>query len=142
MGSWWTITNESVAVLGAAGHKERKRGGMKRLMMIGAATAALAVMAAYADEPAAPDAKTTFETKCAICHGKDGKGATKMGTKLGLRDYTDPKIQETLKDEEMVKAIKEGIKKDDQTKMKAFGESLSDAQIKALVDYVRSLKAK
>ena len=118
---------------------------MKRIVLVGAATVVFAVMSARAEEPAATegtDAKTTFETKCAICHGKDGKGATTMGAKLGVRDYTDPKVQEALKDEEMVKTIKEGIKKDEQVKMKPFGDKLSDEQIKAMVEYVRSLKAK
>ena len=36
-------------------------------------------------------------------------------------------------------AIKEGVKKDDKTLMKAFSD-LSDEQVKGLVAYVRALK--
>lgn len=88
----------------------------------------------------AADAKENWEKTCAKCHGADGKGQTAMGKKLGLKDYTDAKVQEGFKDEEAVKAIKEGIKdKDGKTLMKA-AEGLSDDEIKALVAYVRGFK--
>ncbi len=89
---------------------------------------------------AAEEAKIIWDKSCASCHGKEGKGDTKMGKKLGIRDFTDCKVQEAMKDEEMIKAIKEGIKKDGKTTMKAFGDKLSDEEIKALVAYVRSFK--
>jgi len=45
-----------------------------------------------------------------FCHGSDGKGETKMGKKYGAKDYTDPKVQEALKDDAAFKATKEGLK--------------------------------
>ena len=87
----------------------------------------------------AADAKETWDKNCAKCHGEDGKGKTKMGEKLGVKDYTDAKVQTEMKDEKMVKAIKEGIKADDKTKMKAFSD-FSDDEVKALVAYVRAFK--
>ena len=87
----------------------------------------------------AADAKEVWEKDCAKCHGADGKGKTKMGEKLGVKDYTDAKVQGEMKDEAMTKAIKEGVKKDDKTLMKAFSD-LSDEQVKGLVAYVRALK--
>jgi len=88
----------------------------------------------------AGDAKETWEKTCAKCHGADGKGQTKMGQKLGVRDYTDAKIQADLKDDAAFKAIKEGLKdKEDKTLMKP-AEGLSDDDIKALVAQVRSFK--
>jgi len=87
----------------------------------------------------AGDAKENYEKGCAKCHGADGKGKTKMGEKLGIKDLTDAKVQEAFKDEEAFKAIKEGIKKDDKTLMKP-AEGLSDADIKALVKLVREFK--
>jgi hypothetical protein len=63
-----------------------------------------------------------------------------MGQKLGVRDYSDAKVQADLKDDAAFKAIKEGLKdKDDKTLMKPV-EGLSDDDIKALVAQVRSLK--
>ena len=32
--------------------------------------------------------KLVYEQHCASCHGKDGSGATTMGKKLGVKDYT------------------------------------------------------
>jgi mono/diheme cytochrome c family protein len=84
-------------------------------------------------------AKETWDKNCAKCHGEDGKGKTKMGEKLGVKDYTDAKVQADMKDDKMTKAIKEGIKEDDKTKMKAFAD-LSDDEVKALVAHVRSFK--
>jgi cytochrome c553 len=48
-------------------------------------------------------------------------------------------VQTSLKDEEMFKAIKEGVKDGEKTKMKA-AEGLSDDDIKAMVKHVRTLK--
>jgi len=88
----------------------------------------------------AADAKENWENHCAKCHGSDGKGKTKMGQKLKVKDYTDPKVQEKLKDEEMIKITKEGVKEGDKTLMKGFADELSDAEIKALVEYIRKFK--
>jgi cytochrome c553 len=89
----------------------------------------------------AADAKANWEKACAKCHGPDGKGDTKMGKKLGIKDYTDPKVQEKFKDEEAFKAIKEGLKEKgtDKTLMKP-AEGLTDAAIKDLVAFVRKFK--
>jgi len=86
------------------------------------------------------DAKENFDKSCAKCHGADGKGQTKMGQKLGIKDLTDAKVQEGFKDEEAFKAIKEGLKdKDGKTLMKPV-EGLSDDEMKALVKLVREFK--
>ncbi len=87
----------------------------------------------------AVDVKAVWQKDCAKCHGPDGKGDTKMGKKLDIKDLTDAKVQSSLKDEQMFKAIKEGVKDGDKTKMKA-AEGVNDEDIKALVAYVRTLK--
>ena len=87
----------------------------------------------------ADDAKDNWSNMCAKCHGDDGKGQTKMGQRLGARNYADPQVQASLKDDEAFKAIKEGLKKDDKTLMKAY-DTLSDDQIKALVAYMHTFK--
>lgn len=88
----------------------------------------------------AGDAKETWDKTCAKCHGKEGKGDTKMGQKLGIKDYTDAKVQEAMKDDAAFKSIKEGSKdKDGKTLMKP-AEGLSDDDIKGLVKLVRSFK--
>jgi mono/diheme cytochrome c family protein len=88
----------------------------------------------------AADAAGTWNSQCASCHGKDGSGSTMMGKKLGVKDYRDAKVQSAFSDAEMTKAIKEGVKEGGKEKMKAFGGKLSDADVKALVAYIRGLK--
>jgi cytochrome c553 len=88
----------------------------------------------------AADAKETWEKNCTKCHGADGKGKTKMGEKLQVKDYSDAKVQEDLKDDKMVKAIKDGVKDGEKTKMKGFGDTLSDDEVKALVKLIRDFK--
>ena len=108
---------------------------MKKLLFLTLAVSAAAVLSA-----SAADAKANFEKSCAKCHGPDGKGQTKMGQKLSIRDLTDAKVQDSFKDEEAFKAVKEGKKdKEGKTQMKA-AEGLSDDDIKALVKHVRSFK--
>jgi len=96
--------------------------------------------AAAALSASAADVKENWEKACSKCHGPDGKGQTKMGQKLEIKDLTDAKLQADLKDEEAFKSVKEGIKdKEGKIKMKA-AEGLSDDEIKALVAFVRTLK--
>jgi len=88
----------------------------------------------------AGDVKENWEKLCAKCHGPDGKGETKMGQKLEIKDLTNAKLQADLKDEQAFKAIKEGIKdKEGKIKMKP-AEGVTDDEIKALVSHVRTLK--
>ena len=99
-----------------------------------------AALAAYG-----ADAATNWNDQCAKCHGADGKGDTKMGTKLGCKDFTDAKVQADLKDDNANKAITDGLKSDEgKTLMKPFvtgaDTPLTDAEVKALVAYVHTLK--
>jgi mono/diheme cytochrome c family protein len=78
------------------------------------------------------DAATLWSQNCASCHGKDGSGNTAMGKKLGVKDYTK---NQSFSDAEAANVITNG-----KGKMKAYKGKLSDADVKALVAYVRSLK--
>ena len=86
------------------------------------------------------DAAGLWTQNCASCHGKDGSGSTMMGKKLGVKDYRDAKVQSAFSDAEAERAIKEGVKTNGKETMKPFGSKLGDADVKALVAYVRSLK--
>jgi mono/diheme cytochrome c family protein len=80
----------------------------------------------------AADAAAIWSQQCASCHGKDGSGNTAMGKKLGVKDYSK---DQGFSDAEATNVIKNG-----KGKMKAYKGKLSDADVKALVAYVRSLK--
>ncbi|MGO8836923.1 MAG: c-type cytochrome [Limisphaerales bacterium] len=108
---------------------------MKKILVIG-----IAALAVTAWSVRAEDAKALYENDCAKCHGVDGKGQTKMGQKLGAKDYTDPKVQEALKDDAAAKAIKEGLKDADGKSLMKPAEGLSDTDIKGLVAYMRTFK--
>ena len=107
---------------------------MKKTMLF----AAVALLAAATGARAA-DVKENYEKNCVKCHGADGKGDTKMGKKLEIKDLTDAKVQAEFTDEKAFKSIKEGIKDGEKTKMKP-AEGLTDDEIKALVAHARTLK--
>ncbi len=106
---------------------------MKKLTLL------ISVLALAVTMTARADVKATYEEQCQKCHGADGKGDTKMGKKMGAKDYSDAKVQAEMKDDKAFKAIKEGMKEGDKVIMKP-AEGLSDADIKALVAHMRSFK--
>jgi len=108
---------------------------MKKILVLVVALSGLVVTSATA-----ADAKELWDKNCASCHGKDGKGQTKMGQKAGVKDYTDAKVQEGFKDDAAFKAVKEGLKDKDKELMKPFSEKLSDDEIKSLIAYMRTFK--
>ena len=108
---------------------------MKKLIMLGIVAAAACALTARAG-----DAKTIYSDSCLKCHGADGKGDTKMGQRLGVKDYSTAAVQDALKDDVAFKSIKEGLKdKDGKTLMKA-ADGIADEDIKALVAYMRTFK--
>jgi cbb3-type cytochrome c oxidase subunit III len=86
---------------------------------------------------AAQDAGASlYKTKCAACHGADGKGATAVGKADSIRDLGSADVQ-GQSDATLTTIITAG-----KGKMPAYGKSLKPARITALVAYVRSLASK
>jgi len=83
----------------------------------------------------AADGEAVFKARCARCHGDDGRGKTKSAPP----DLTDPKIQTSLTDADIVNTITNGRKG---TAMIAWKGKLSTEEISAVAAYVRSLGRK
>ncbi|HXG94524.1 MAG TPA: cytochrome c [Blastocatellia bacterium] len=81
------------------------------------------------------DAKKIFEKNCSGCHGKDGRAKTFHGKIVGARNLTDETWQSKATDEEIKNAIKKGP-----GAMPSFEKKFSEAEIDALVAYVRHFK--
>lgn len=72
------------------------------------------------------DAKVLFSLKCASCHGADGKLGLAGAKDLSTSALTDSQIFEIIRDG------KNG--------MPAFGETIPEEQLNALVSIVKSLR--
>jgi mono/diheme cytochrome c family protein len=76
----------------------------------------------------------TYKAKCQACHGAGGIPSEGMAKSMGLKPLGGPGVQ-SMSDADLTAAITNG-----KGKMKAFKETLTDAQIKDLVTYIRTLK--
>jgi mono/diheme cytochrome c family protein len=108
---------------------------MKKLTIV-----SMALLVAGAVSVRAADVKEIWEKHCAECHGRDGKGKTERGKELGVKDYTDAKVQAQTTPVKIVIAIRKGVKEGEKTRMPAFGETLSSDEVRARIQYVRGFK--
>ena len=83
-----------------------------------------------------------FQTRCFVCHGREGKGDGPASTGLGasVRDLTSPAWQDSTSDETIGKVIRSGAAAVGGTAAMAPNPDLSDAQIQSLVRYIRGLR--
>ncbi len=80
----------------------------------------------------AQDAAVLYKTKCAACHGPDGKGDTAVGKKLGVRDFASPEVQKQS-DDELAAIINDG-----KNKMPTYKKNLKPEEVKALVAFIHA----
>ena len=99
------------------------------------------ILAAGVPAAMAADAKANWSEHCAKCHGETGKGDSKMGKKLKVKDYSDAKVQAELKDDAMLEATLKGVTVDGKKRMEGFGDKLSADEAKDLVALIRSFKS-
>ncbi|MFM7102589.1 MAG: c-type cytochrome [Verrucomicrobiota bacterium] len=102
---------------------------------------ATAGLLAAAPGLAAAEANEVWTKHCASCHGKDGGGDTRMGKKLNVRSYRDPKVNAAITDDAALKAIRSGVAENGREVMKGFAYKISDEEAKALVTLLRTFKA-
>lgn len=80
--------------------------------------------------------ESLYKSKCAMCHGADGKGETSIGKMNKIRDLGSPEVQ-SQSDADLATIISAG-----RNKMPAYGKSLTPEQIKDLVTYLRTFAKK
>jgi len=99
-------------------------------------TAAMILLAASIAAPAFAQGAgaDTYKAKCAMCHGPDGTAATPVAKAMKVVSFKDPTMVKAS-DAEFTAAIKDG-----KGKMKGYAGQLSDAQIKEVVSYIRTLQ--
>jgi len=99
-------------------------------------TAAVILLAALIAGPAfaqAPGADT-YKAKCAMCHGADGLAATPMGKTMKILSFKDASMVKAP-DAQFIASTKNG-----KGKMPAYTGKLTDAQIKDVISYIRTLQ--
>jgi mono/diheme cytochrome c family protein len=82
------------------------------------------------------DTQATYVSKCQPCHGAAGDADTPMGKKLGAAKFSSEDVVKSS-DALLLATMKNG-----KGKMPPWGNKLTEAQLKDLLVYVRSLGAK
>jgi mono/diheme cytochrome c family protein len=86
--------------------------------------------------------KAKYESLCAGCHGKTGKGDGPAAASLNPKpqDHSDGKVMNPLSDQYLTDITKNGgatVKKS--PLMPAWGKTLKDQEISDVIAYIRSL---
>lgn len=97
-----------------------------------AAMAAAMTMTGFAQGSGAD----TYKAKCAMCHGPDGQGATPAGKAMKTPPFTDPAVAK-LSEAEIIAVTKSG-----KGKMPGYTGKLTDAQIKDVAAFVKTMQKK
>ena len=77
-------------------------------------------------------AEALYKSKCQMCHGEKGMADSGAGKAMKVKPATDPEVKK-MNEAQMIDAVRNGM-----GKMKAYKDSLSDAQIKEAVGYFRT----
>ena len=101
---------------------------MNRILVIALILFSSAVLAS-----AQSGGKSIFASKCALCHGPDGRGNTSIGKSLKIADLHSDVVQK-MSDADLKTVISNG-----KNKMPPFKGKLTDAQINDVISYIRVL---
>jgi mono/diheme cytochrome c family protein len=77
-----------------------------------------------------------FKAKCAMCHGLDGLANSPAGKVMKVPPFNSPELIKAS-DADLIAATKNG-----KGKMTGYAGKLTDAQIKDVVAYIRTLQKK
>jgi len=79
-------------------------------------------------------AADTYKAKCMMCHAADGSGNTPAGKSMGALPFKTAALIKAS-DADLIAATTNG-----KGKMPAYKTQLTDAQISALITYIRTLQ--
>ena len=119
----------------------KRRHGFAAALVLAGWLPLLGSTPAAADDAVAAKAQENYGTYCKKCHGDHGKGDGPGSAMLNPkpRDFADCQNMQKRSDDELFKVISEGgeaVKMSPD--MQAWGGTLSDDDIHALVKFVRS----
>jgi len=115
---------------------------MRRIFVLAGFVAAAGIIGLTVGDASAQDAKAIYAKECAKCHGDSGAGDGAMGQKLKDKpsDWTKGAGLQGLDDAKIAESIKKGGGAIGKSKAMPAYPKLSDAEVKALVAHVKSLK--
>jgi len=94
---------------------------------------AVAASFACANVFAQSSGEALYKQKCLNCHSANGLATSGVGRIMKVKPVTDPDVMK-LTEPEMIQRVHDGV-----GKMQAYKGDLTDAQIRSLVDYFRTL---
>ena len=106
-----------------------------RVLVVGVVLTAMIAFCSSSSQ-AQSSGETLIKTKCAACHGPDGKGEVPMGKKLGARNLSSAEVQ-GQSDAQLTEVVTKG-----KNKMPAYDGKLTKEQIGELVAHIRELGKK
>lgn len=111
--------------------RHERRWGLAAVLAIGAIVGAVRVAGAV-------DVAAVWTKHCGACHGPDGKGDTKAGKVLKVRDLSDPELRSTLTREHIREVTESGVVDETtgKTRMKGYKDTLSAEELDALTNHV------
>ena len=104
---------------------------MSKIIRMQSALAAI-VLLSGAMSFAQSSGEATYKAKCQSCHGAQGMPNPGIAKAMGVKPASDPSVK-ALSEAEMIAITTNG-----KAKMPAYKGKLSDADIKASVDYFRT----
>jgi mono/diheme cytochrome c family protein len=120
------------------GRKTMHKVDAARLTWLGLTLAAAAAAGFFLSQPmraavSRGQAEMLYSHKCAICHAGDGSGHTMKGRKYKVKDVREQVKKYT--EQQMIEIVEKGKGPN----MDSFSDELKPDEIKAVVEYYRSL---
>ena len=112
--------------------QRRKRVGIAvgaAVAVIVVAVVAIVIVSSGSGEDAAPDGRALFAANCATCHGERGEGLFTFPPLAGVVETKYPNVGDQI-----------AVVANGRNEMPAFGDKLSPEEIRAVVDFTRTLR--